>query len=634
MFTICCLVTELRPLRWLRREEGGQVTASWTFFVALLLVAPPTATMAITGTVVLIGDMVNRKPPVKVLFNCAQMVVCLSLGAAVLVAAGQDDALRLGAAPPLIWFPTFLAAGALVFVVNTTLTCTVIALHQGLPVGQTLRSVGAVNLSTDGVLLSLSPIFVVVAERSALLVPLLLVTTWTVYRTAELALVRRHEATHDALTQLPNRRLFDEHLQSAVMSARRTGARIGVVLIDLNGFKGINDRLGHDVGDEVLRSVAARMNSVRRAPDLLARIGGDEFALVLTNLDSVATATAVADRLRATFAKPCMVEGFPVAVEASLGVGVLPDHAHDTETLLRRADEAMYSAKQGEWDVFVCEPEPDRRAVGRIGLLADIPTALQGDEFFLEYQPQIDLLTGQPVGVEALVRWRHPVAGVLSPAEFIGLAEQTELIGSITEWVLRRALTQCELWGRDGQQLRMAVNISARNMLDVHFPDLVVRLMGETGVHPSAVELEITENTIGLDHSTMFSVLKRLRSCGLSISIDDFGTGYSSMAQLRELPVDRIKIDRSFVTNMALKERDALIVRAIVQLGQALGMETIAEGVEDAGVAAMLTGLGCTTAQGWLYGKAMTPDRLARHLWAPKDVLIRTAPSRREGAQL
>ncbi len=634
MFAICCLVTELRPLRWLRREEGGQVTASWTFMVALLLVAPPIATIIITAAVVLVGDVVDRKPLVKVLFNSAQIVICLSLGAAVLVAAGQDEALRLGADPSLLWFPTFLAAGAMVFAVNTTLTCTVIALHQGLPVTETLRSVGAVNLSTDGVLLSLSPIFVVVAERSVLLIPLLLVATWTVYRTAELALVRRHEATHDALTRLPNRRLFDEHLQSAVMSARRAGARVGVVLIDLNGFKGINDRLGHDVGDEVLRSVAARMNGVRRAADLLARIGGDEFALVLTNLDSVATATAVAGRVQATFSKPCMVEGFPVAVEASLGVAVLPDHAQDAETLLRRADETMYSAKNGEWGVFVYEPKSDSRGIGRISLLADIPAALQADEFFLEYQPQISLLSGQTVGVEALVRWRHPVVGVLSPVEFIGLAEQTELIGAITEWVLRQALTQCESWRREGQQLRVAVNISARNMHDVRFPELVAGLMRETGVNPGAVELEVTENTIGLDRSTTQSVLTRLRASGLSISIDDFGTGYSSMAQLRELPVDRIKIDRSFVTNMARQDRDALIVRAIVQLGQALGMETIAEGVEDAGVAGMLLGLGCTTAQGWLYGKAMPPEMLGRHLWAPGRPPTARSQSPREGARL
>lgn len=615
IFAACCFVTELRPLRWLRITDGGQVTASWTFMMALLLIGTPVVAVSLASGAVLVSDLIYRKALVKVLFNFAQIILALTLAAAVLVGTGQDQALRLQGAPALVWFPVFLSACAIAFVVNNSLTCAVMALHQGLPVRQIIRDSGATSLSTDGVLLSLSPIFVVVAERSVLLVPLLLVTTWTVYRTAEVALVRRHEATHDPLTQLPNRRLFDEHLHSAVLSAQRAGTRVGVVVIDLNGFKGINDRLGHDIGDQVLRSIATRMNNARRSADLLARIGGDEFAVVISRLDSVATATRVAERMQATFSSPCMVEGFPVSVDASFGVAVLPDHAHDTDTLLQRADETMYSSKQGDQGVTVYDASAEGPTVGRIGLLADVAGALRGDEFFLEYQPQVSLVTGMPVGVEALVRWRHPIAGVLYPAEFIGLAEQTELMGDITEQVLRRAMNQCVAWRRLGQPLRMAINVSARNLQDVRFPELVASLVKETGVDPSAVDLEITENTVGLEAATIRWVMTRLRSIGVSISIDDFGTGYSSMAQLRELPVDRIKIDRSFVTNMASEERNALIVKAIVQLALALGVQTIAEGVEDAKVAQMLLEVGCTTAQGWLYGRPEGPDVLTR-LWA------------------
>jgi diguanylate cyclase (GGDEF)-like protein len=615
MFTVCCVATELRPLHWLRREEGGQVTAGWTFMMALLLVGSPIAVVAIVAAAFFVGDVASRKPAVKILFNSAQIVVCLSLGAAVFNLTGQQQALVLRSNPSLEWFGAFVVASAVMFVVNDALTCTVIALHQGLPVAQMLRSHGTMNLSTDGVLLSMSPIFVVVAQRSVFLVPLVLLTTWTVYRTAELALVRRHEATHDTLTKLANRRLFDEHLRSAVLSAQRGGRRVGIVLVDLDGFKGINDRLGHDIGDQVLRDVAARMNNVRRSSDLLARIGGDEFALVLSRLDSVATATAVAERMRATFSHPCVVEGFPVSVQASFGVAVLPDHAQDWESLLRRADETMYSAKDVGHGLVVCEPQSDERGTGRTGLLADVSGALKADEFFLEYQPQVSLASGRAVGVEALVRWRHPVAGVLYPAEFIGLAEQTELMGSITERVLREALAQCASWQRQGQHLRVAVNISARNMHDVRFPELVGRLIKEAGVVPGNIELEITENTVDLDRATVHSVLRKLRATGASVSIDDFGTGFSSMAQLRELPVDRIKIDRSFVTNMASEARDALIVGAIVRLGQALGIETVAEGVEDASVAEMLLDLGCTTAQGWLFGKPVSPEAIGQHLW-------------------
>lgn len=614
VFAVSCLVTELHPLRWLRREEGGQVTASWTFMMASLLVGPPLAAVAVAGVAMLSGELASRNQPVRVLFNCSQIVVTMSCGACVLVAAGQDQALHPGAGPALIWLPAFLISSATVFIVNNALTCTVMALHQGLPISQTVRSFGTVNLSTDGVLLSLSPIFVIVAEKSVLLVPLLMVTTWTVYRMAELAMVRRHEATHDPLTDLPNRRFFDEHLQNAIVSAERSGERVGVVLIDLNGFKGINDRLGHDIGDHVLRDVATRMNAVRRPSDMLARIGGDEFALVLTRLGSVEAATTVADRLWTSFSEPCMVKGFPVSVAASLGIAVLPDHAHSAETLMRRADEAMYSAKLGEKRVALYRSTPGTPGIGRISLLSEVAGGLRADQFFLEYQPQVSLRTGQAVGAEALVRWRHPVAGVLMPGEFIGLTEQTELIGALTERVMREAFQQCAYWQGEGHPLRVAVNISARNMHDLHFPDLVSTLMHESGARAENVELEITEYTVGLDRSSIQSVLTRLHRLGVSLSIDDFGTGYSSMAQLRELPVDRIKIDRSFVTNMANDERDAFIVGAIVRLAQALGIEAVAEGVEETAVARLLRGIGCNTAQGWLFGRPMPPEALTRSL--------------------
>ena len=617
IFAACCLFTEVRPLHWLGLEENGQVTASWTFMMALLLISPPVTAIAIAAAVMLVGEVVSRKSLVKVIFNVAESVLSLSLAAAVLDLAGQGQALRLHAAPSFVWFAAFLVAGVMVFVVSNTLTCTVIALHQALPVKQVVREFGAVNLSTDGVLLSLSPVFVVVGERSLMLVPLVLVTIWTVYRTAELARVRRNEATHDMLTQLPNRRLFEARLSRAVVSARRTNQRVAVVLVDLNGFKSINDRLGHDVGDEVLRAAAARMSSACRSSDLLARLGGDEFALVLPYVSSVAAAVAVAERVQATFSEACMVQDLPVPVSASFGVAVFPDHANDAETLLRRADETMYSAKYADKGVAVFEPDSGSRGIGRIGLLADVAQALVADQFFLEYQPQVSLPTGRIVGVEALIRWHHPVAGVLYPNEFIGLAEQTEFIRPITEWVLRHALAQCVSWRREGRHLRVAVNISARNMHDSRFPEMLARVVQETGVVPGDIDLEITQSTVDLDNVTLHSVLRKLRATGVCLTIDDFGTGYSSMAQLRELSVDRLTIDRSFVTNMAGEDRDATIVGAIVQLGRALGIETIAKGVEDAVVARMLLERGCTIAQGFFFGKPMPAEVFEPRRWTP-----------------
>ncbi len=278
------------------------------------------------------------------------------------------------------------------------------------------------NLETDGVLLSLSPVFVVVAERSVLLVPLLLVTTWTVYRTAEVALVRRHEATHDMLTQLPNRRLFDEHLENAVLSAQRKGSLVAVVLIDLDGFKGINDRLGHDIGDQVLRNIAARMNDVRRSKDLLARIGGDEFAMIITHVDSVSSVVQLAKRLRDAFAKPSDVQGFPVSVSGSFGIAVLPDHAETAGTLLKRADESMYAAKRGDELIGVPEQRSGERSIGRIGLLADVAGAFGRQRVLLGVpNPQISLVNGGVTGVEALGKMAPPSCRCAHPSEFTGL---------------------------------------------------------------------------------------------------------------------------------------------------------------------------------------------------------------------
>jgi EAL domain-containing protein (putative c-di-GMP-specific phosphodiesterase class I) len=309
------------------------------------------------------------------------------------------------------------------------------------------------------------------------------------------------------------------------------------------------------------------------------------------------------------------VEGFPLSLDASFGVAVLPDHAHDSDTLWQRADEAMGQAKRTSHHIAVCgriAPQ-DEHSVGRLGLLADLNRAPLDRQLFLEYQPQIDLITGEIMGVEALVRWHHPTAGTLYPAQFVGLAEQTDLIQRVTETVLRQAVIQCVQWAGDGRRpLRVGVNVSARNLQDLQFPGVVREVLRRSGVDPALIDLEITENTFGSNREITVQVLGELRQLGLAISIDDFGTGYSSMSQLRELPISQIKIDRSFVTHMVDNARDRLIVHGILQLAQSLHIETIAEGIEDPQVAAVLRELGCDIAQGWLYGKPMSPELIHR----------------------
>jgi diguanylate cyclase (GGDEF)-like protein len=609
-FAACCLVTELRPLRWLRLQDGGEVTASWTFMLALLLVAPPAAPVAVSVIVFVTGDLVSRKSPPKVLFNASQITIALTLAYVVLWAGHQQDVLVRAGSPTLWWFVAFAVAAALAFAVNSLLTCIAIAIHQDCSISRTIQEGAIVHLSTDGMLIALSPVFVVVGERSLRLVPLLLVTTWVVYHSAASALARRHEADHDPLTQLPNRRVFDSTLAAAIEKVERSGQSVGVVVLDLDRFKTVNDGLGHQVGDQVLLDVAARLRAACRPSDLVVRLGGDEFAIIVTPASSVEAVETQARRCLAAFADEITGAGFPVSVSASVGVAVLPDHAADAETLVRHADEAMYRAKQGRLGVVVYDNEFEPVSIGRIGLLTDLSRAVQNNELFLVYQPQISLVTNQIVGVEALLRWQHPRVGIVGPSSFMPLAEHTEMIRPITDWVLGEALAQCARWQHRGFSLRMSINASAYDIKEKQFVTTVGRRLQETGVSASCLELEITENALTGGTSAVYSVLAALRSLGVAISIDDFGTGYSSMTQLRDLPVDQIKVDRQFVSRMTTDSRDAVIVESIIRLGTSLGLETVAEGVQDSETATRLQQLGCEMAQGFYYARPVAADRI------------------------
>jgi diguanylate cyclase (GGDEF)-like protein len=416
----------------------------------------------------------------------------------------------------------------------------------------------------------------------------------------------RHQATHDALTGLPNWELMRDRLERALATAGRTDRDVALLLIDLDRFKEINDTLGHSYGDKLLCQVGPRLQSALREGDTVARLGGDEFAVLLPYVEDVAEARTVAERLSESLHQAFDVNGLALDVEASIGIALSPWHGTDTEELLRNADIAMYAAKEMKAGAVVFEPSEHVSPPSRITVLGDLRRALDSsDELFLNYQPKYTLDRERIEGLEALLRWEHPTEGLIPPGEFIPVAEGTGIILPLTERVLDLALAQMRIWLDAGHAVPVAVNLSTRCLLDSGLPDLVARLLAEHGVPAGLLRLEVTESAVMVDATRCMEVLQRLHELGVKLSIDDFGTGYSSMSYLRRLPVDELKIDRSFVLGMTTTSQDAVLVRTAIDLGHNLGLTVVAEGVEGAEHVTALRELGCDIAQGYHYARPM-----------------------------
>jgi len=417
-------------------------------------------------------------------------------------------------------------------------------------------------------------------------------------------------STHDSLTGLPNRVLFRRHIAAALKS----GAPGAVMLLDLDRFKEVNDTLGHHNGDQLLQQVAGRLSQLVEAHASVARLGGDEFAVLLEDVPEVNGIVAAADRLLALFDAQFVVQGVTVHVETSVGICLYPAHASDPDTLLRRADVAMYQAKAAHTRYQIYERQHDPYSEARLALLGELRRAPERGQLSLVYQPQAETASGEVHSVEALVRWQHPQRGELSPDEFIGLAERSELIHPLTRFVLERAIEQCAAWNRDGLAVRVAVNLSARNLHDPTLATDIAVLLERHGLEPAALELEITETSIEADPVGSEALLARLHEMGVAIAIDDFGTGYSAFSYLQRLPVDEIKIDRSFVIGMESDERKHQIVRSTIQLGHNLGLRVVAEGVESETVERQLADLGCDVLQGYQICRPMSADLVGARL--------------------
>ena len=575
----------------------GGIGLALTFAFALLVTAgTATATLVVAWGH---GVATLRRPSLgRIVTGAAVPVLAIIASGAVMgLIAGRTDVL---AQPPagLADLQAIVIGAAVLFAGVVGLSSLADALAQDTEIFDFVAARIRAHVTTGAVLLSIAPIIVVVATNSVLLVPLVALPLLAVYRSFSAVRAKEHLALHDALTGLPNRRLFLERLDSAVCNAHEQHSCVAVLLVDLDRFKEVNDQLGHHVGDLLLQAIGPALNEQVDDGATVARMGGDEFALCLPAVDGADEAVRVAKRIISRLTLPFAIEGFTVDIGASIGIALCPGHASDVSTVMQRADIAMYVAKEnrGGFEVYSAERDPNRR--WRITSPSELRRATELDQLVLHYQPKTDVRTGRPRGVEALVRWNHPTFGLVAPAEFIPLGERAGLMGPITTFVLARALEQCASWRTDGIDLRLAVNVSVQSLYDDTFPGLVAGLLARSNVPASGLVLDVTESTVMADPRRAQRVLAELGALGVTLAIDDFGTGYSSLAYLKQLPVSELKIDKSFVLGMATDSDDAVIVHSTIDLGQKFGLEVVAEGVESRRVWHLLARLGCDLAQG------------------------------------
>jgi diguanylate cyclase (GGDEF)-like protein len=424
----------------------------------------------------------------------------------------------------------------------------------------------------------------------------------------ELNAAFEHQALHDDLTGLPNRRLFYDRLANQLLAAQRHRRPAGVLLLDIDRFKEVNDTLGHEAGDQLLTSFAVRLNEVLRSSDTVARLGGDEFGILPVEVETTDGFIVAAKKVLDAVDEPLLVLDTTIKVEASIGIAYYPDHGSDVGTLMRRADIAMYVAKTSGSRYSVYATQHEGQINRRIALLSELRHAITSGELFLEYQPKVDLASGRTIGVEALARWAHPTKGLIAPEEFIPLAEEGDLICPLTRWVLNDALKQMHAWQHMGIDISAAVNLSGTNLLEPDLAEVVAGLLQRWEIGARKLILELTESTF--ISSSSDQMLRRLRRLRVGLSIDDYGTGYSSLVRLRRLPLTELKLDQSFVRGITAVRKDKEIVRATISLGHRLGLSISAEGVMDEATLGALADLGCDFAQGYYIAPPMAPSEL------------------------
>ncbi|HEY0167614.1 MAG TPA: EAL domain-containing protein [Jatrophihabitans sp.] len=614
MTAVLLVLLELRPLIQGRGHDPQGVVMSTAFACAILFLWGPWPAIVVVSIASAAADRRVRKPAWKVVFNVGQYN--LSICAAWIVMGFSSRA-------PSVEQPLSALTGAdLPWMVAACIAyfCTNLVLVSGALAWTSsfwrfmLNDFVHYTVTTFSVL-ALSPLIVTVASTAWELLPLLLIPLGLVYKTAQMSVEKEHQAGHDALTGLPNRTHLQASLAAELAQSKRDGRPFGLLLIDLDHFKEVNDTLGHHVGDQLLIHFAERLSNSVRPTDHVARLGGDEFAVIVPNADE-AEVFGVAERIRASLENPVSLEGMRLEIEASIGLAMHPEHALLAEDLLRLSDVAMYVAKESRSGVATYSSHRDRNSADRLTLLAELRQALDCDALSLQYQPKVSLRDCSLLGVEALIRWQHPQRGFVPPEEFLPLAERSGLMHLVTDRLVTRALSQVADWRLLGLSAPVTVNIGLSDLLDDRLAELVRTGLERFDLQPGMLQLQIDDRVLTQPSDELNKVLRDLDAMGVTLSLEDFGTGYSSLLRLETLPVSEIKIDRAFVCRIGESRSAAGIVRAVAELAHALGMRAVAEGVQTEAEARLLRELGCDGAQGRHIAAPMPPVQATEWLLA------------------
>ncbi len=601
---------EWAPIRVPWRDGSQDVTLSTTFvFALILLVGAPFAAIAQAFASAL-PDVVARRPWWKVQFNAAQYVLAVAAAAGVLSLVGYEPLLHSGGVTPSLLLAAF-AGGFTFYLANNLLIGSAVALHQGLTLFDYMRNDLLFQATTTLVLISQAPLIVIVAGHGAWLVPMFLPAMATAYRAARTSVQRDHDALHDSLTGLPNRRCFLDRVAREIDES--PGRAFAVLILDADHFRTVNDTLGTEIGDRMLRQLGSRLAASFADLGFVAHLGGDEFAVLAPAIDHGGLAAMRALTCEC-LAAPFDLDGLPFDLDVSAGAALHPDHGTDAELLLRRADVAMHHAKERHTGFHEYHASIDKYDPKRLALLGELRPALEGNQFVVYYQPQADAATGQIVGAEALVRWDHPLHGIVPPDEFIPMVEATGIIGPLTLYVASAAVAECRRWRDAGHDMSVAVNVSTRNLVDPTLPDQIASLLYANKLPAHALHIEVTESAAMDDVELAVDVLGRIRELGVSIALDDFGTGHSSLAHVRRLPIQTMKIDKSFVIGMLTDTDDAAIVASTIELGHSLGLRVIAEGVENDATLRRLQEGGCDLIQGYLLSRPLPAEKFTTWL--------------------